>query len=186
MDLYLGGSPFFSSSKAYKHLIGHMVTPPIFSWLWKSCCQNKHKVFFWLLLKDRLSTRGLFKRRNMILPSYDCVCCLSNVEEDLAHLFITCTFAKECWASIGLMVYHYNPWTVFNSLKGQLNVTFFMETIILMSWCIWMQRNDLIFRGLHNHPSNCKLHFKRAFALVVHRAKAHHKEAMSSWLEALL
>ena len=28
---------------------------PAFKWLWKSSCQNKHKVFFWLLLKDRLA-----------------------------------------------------------------------------------------------------------------------------------
>jgi hypothetical protein len=31
----------------------------VFRWLWKTCCQNKRKIFFWLLLKDRLSTRQL-------------------------------------------------------------------------------------------------------------------------------
>jgi len=62
---YIWGSPYFSSSKAYKHLIGHRVTHAAFKWLWKSACQNKHKVFFWLLLNDRLSTRELLRRRNM-------------------------------------------------------------------------------------------------------------------------
>jgi hypothetical protein len=72
---YIWGSPFFSSSKVYIHLTGHRIIHPAFKWLWKSACQNKHKVFFWLLLKDRLSTRELLRRRNMFLPSYNCVCC---------------------------------------------------------------------------------------------------------------
>ena len=58
---YIWGSPFFSSSKAYTHLTGHRVTHIAFKWLWDSACQNKHKVFFWLLLHDRLSTRNCLK-----------------------------------------------------------------------------------------------------------------------------
>jgi hypothetical protein len=37
---------------------------------------------------------------------------------------------------------------VLSSLKDQLCLSFFMDTIIIMSWCIWMARNDLIFRGI--------------------------------------
>ena len=70
---YIWGSPFFSSSKAYKQLTGHRITHNAFLWLWRSSCQNKHKVFFWLLLKDRLSTRELLKRKNMELPNYTCL-----------------------------------------------------------------------------------------------------------------
>lgn len=40
-----GGSTKFSSSKAYKRLIGHNQTDPIFKWIWKNYCQPKHKVF---------------------------------------------------------------------------------------------------------------------------------------------
>ena len=43
---YIWGPPYFSSSKAYKHLTGHRVTHVAFKRLWKSACQNKHKVFF--------------------------------------------------------------------------------------------------------------------------------------------
>ena len=39
---YIWGSPFFSSSKAYKHLTGHRLVHDAFKWLWKSACQNKH------------------------------------------------------------------------------------------------------------------------------------------------
>jgi len=72
---FIWGSPFFSSSKAYKHLTGHRITHASFKWLWSSAVQHKHKVFFWLLLQDRLSTRSLLRRKNMFLPDYNCFCC---------------------------------------------------------------------------------------------------------------
>jgi hypothetical protein len=36
----------------------------------------KHKVFFWLLLKDRLSTRDLLQRQHLVLGSYTCDLCI--------------------------------------------------------------------------------------------------------------
>lgn len=68
----LGGK--FSASKAYKFLIGHTQVHHAYKWLWKCSCQPKHKVFFWLLLKDRLSTRNIL-RKNMHLDSYNCILC---------------------------------------------------------------------------------------------------------------
>jgi hypothetical protein len=65
----------YSCSRAYRHLKGHFETHPSYKWLWKSCCQLKHKTFFWLLLKGRLSTRGLLRRRNMFLEDYNCAIC---------------------------------------------------------------------------------------------------------------
>ena len=93
---YIWGSPFYSTSKAYTHLTGHLPVHPLYWTLGKSSCQNKHKVFFWLLLRDRLNTRELIRRRNMHLPSYDCACCTLDVEETLSHLFLTCSFAQVC------------------------------------------------------------------------------------------
>ena len=135
----------FSVSKAYVHLTGHRVIHATFKWLWKSSCQNKHNVFFWLLLKDRLSTRELLRRRNMNIPDYSCVFCPSTEDESLEHLFIS------CWAKIDLLVGDDDPFATLEHLKHQLGVPFFMDIIILMSWCIWMQRNDLTFKGIHMH-----------------------------------
>jgi hypothetical protein len=36
--------------------------------LWKTSVQKRHKVFFWLLLKDRLSTRNILWRRKSYRP----------------------------------------------------------------------------------------------------------------------
>ena len=68
MDLHLGILKLLFWN-TYKQLIGHQHVPRAFKWLCKSACQNKRKFFFWLILKDCLSTRALLKRRNMHLPN---------------------------------------------------------------------------------------------------------------------
>lgn len=60
---YTWGNPNFSTAKAYSVMIGHRPTHPAFRWLWQSKCQMKYRVFFWLLLRDRLSTRDLLSRK---------------------------------------------------------------------------------------------------------------------------
>jgi hypothetical protein len=87
----------FSSSQAYRQLVGHQQVHIVYRWLWQCLCQPKHKVFFWLLIKDRLSTRNILKRKNMFLDSYNCVLCLQNTEETYQHLFLHCPFAQQCW-----------------------------------------------------------------------------------------
>ena len=75
----------------------HRENNETFNWLWNSSCQHKHKVFCWLILQDRLSTKELLKRKNLELASYICVLCSKNIEESALHLFAHCKFAKDCW-----------------------------------------------------------------------------------------
>jgi hypothetical protein len=96
----------FSSQTVYAHLTGTTGTRqtlPLFVWLWKSKCQPKHKVFFWLLLKNRLNTRSLLRRRAMPLDSYTCDNCILQIEETPIHLFFRCNFARRCWLLLGLL-----------------------------------------------------------------------------------
>jgi hypothetical protein len=114
---------------------------PSFKWIWSSACQMKQKVFFWLLLMDRLNTRGLLRRKNMHIESYTCEMCLLQREETPRHLFLRCSFAKKYWLQIGIFV---PTWlraeraTRYN--KRALGVPFAMEIIITMSWCIWKEK----------------------------------------------
>jgi hypothetical protein len=48
---YIWGSDKFSSQKAYRFSMGQMQTHPIYRLVWKSKCQPKHRVFYWLWLK---------------------------------------------------------------------------------------------------------------------------------------
>lgn len=97
----------FSVPKAYKHLKGHRTIHHSYNWIWKCSCQYKHKVFAWLILKDRISTRELLRRKNMELQDYNCVLCSLSTEESLFHLLADCPFATACWNSIGLQVNHH-------------------------------------------------------------------------------
>ncbi|KAL6627690.1 hypothetical protein ACP70R_031416 [Stipagrostis hirtigluma subsp. patula] len=145
---YIWGTKLFSSAKAHKVMIGHSPVHPAFKWLWKCSCQMKHKVFFWLLMKDRLNTRGMLRRRNMELDSYVCEMCIWQREESLVHLFLLCPFAKLAWQKIGVLAPGtVNPAQAISSIKRQLNVPFFMEIIVIMAWAIWMTRNDWLFNN---------------------------------------
>jgi hypothetical protein len=70
------GNSLFSAAKAYKVLVGNHGVHPIFKWLWKPKCQMKHKIFFWLLLNDRINTKDLLQRKNYNLDSYTCDMCI--------------------------------------------------------------------------------------------------------------
>jgi hypothetical protein len=43
---YIWDNEQYSSTKAYKHLIGSPLVRPAYKWLWASASQPKHKVFF--------------------------------------------------------------------------------------------------------------------------------------------
>jgi len=83
-----------SVSRTYNFLIGHRQTPQIYKGIWDCFSQPRHKVFFWLPLKDRLSTRNILRRKNMHLDSYNCVLCPRLTEETVQHLFLGCLRAR--------------------------------------------------------------------------------------------
>jgi len=87
MEIPLGD--FFSSSRAYKKLRGIVEASHLFKWLWTSSNLGKHKFFVWWLLRDRLNTRNILRRKNRILDDYNCVLCNSCCEETLFHLFFS-------------------------------------------------------------------------------------------------
>ena len=118
---YTWGNSNFTAAKAYRVMIGHRPVHPIFQWIWSSRCQMKHKVFFWLLLQDRLSTRVLLRRRTLELDNYSCDHCILQKLETVTHLFLRCNFAKACWASIGAAVRTSRPLLgIFRLLKEKL------------------------------------------------------------------
>jgi len=125
---YIWGSSSFSSHRAYKYLIGYRQIHLAFKWLWRSSCQNKRNFFFWLVLKDRLSTRALLRRRNMHLLHYNCVFCGLNVEEDLAHLLFHCPFSMACWSTLQLVLPNSDdPCFIVECFKLQLGLAIFYE-----------------------------------------------------------
>jgi hypothetical protein len=135
--LTLGLPNFFLSSKAYRLLIGHSSIHRAYQWLWNSSCQNKRKFFFWLVLKDCLSTRDLLRRRNMFLPYYSYIHCANGTEETLLHLLVDCPFDIASWNTLSLLSpAHSDLLQVFTSFRDQIRLPFFMEIEITMCWSI--------------------------------------------------
>jgi len=176
----------FSSKKAYKKLMGHQVIDEAYSWLWKSYCQPKHKVFCWLLLKDRLSTRNILRRKQMILETYSCAICLTGQEETSEHLFWDCPFAQHCWTLLQVEVIQQGS-TIqnFTAIKEQLQNQFFMAATILMCWTIWKVRNEAIFNQRQMSTQEAKSLFFQEMKLVSYRVKAGIRHSFFQWIQSL-
>lgn len=184
--IFNGANSTFSSLKIYKQIIGQRAVHPAFHWLWQSKCQMKHKVFFWLVLRDRISTRDILSRRNMHLDSYNCEMCILQRRETTSHLLLRCNFAKACWLSIGISVITTRSMVrIFKRIKESLQLTFFMEIIVLMTWCIWTTRNDWLFNDIPPSVQACKNKFLREFDLVILRSKSPLDQEMAAWLQNL-
>jgi hypothetical protein len=170
-------APGYQVSSMYKDLMkqGHVL--PIISWLWKTCCQDKHKVFFWLLFHNRLNTRAMLQRKRFFLPDYTCIMCNGSALETRDHLFFPCPFAESCWKYLcpdwdstltdGTIVLQ----DVVQSFKAKIQQPFFMELIMLTSWSIWTIRNDFIFKGIPPSLYRCRHKFKKELSLLMHKAK---------------
>jgi hypothetical protein len=179
---YIWNSGNFSVKKAYQCISGQSILHPVYKWLWQCSCQNKHKVFFWLLIKARLSTRELLRRHYQIST----VLCNGSIEESLIHLFFDCPFATQCWAWINVQVdQSADPIQNLDNFKVQLQVPFFMEIIVLMSWTIWKIRNDMIFRQENPSFQATKDFFKSELRYLLLRVRRKFIPGFTQWIANL-
>jgi hypothetical protein len=181
-----GALVFFTSKQAYDTMKGDQQAPPPFQWIWKSCCQGKHKVFLWLLLNDHLNTQNLLRRKRFNVPSVECVMCTHAMEETLKHLFFDCEFAQLCWASLHF-IWDLSLPTIAMIKDGRRHFQFdcYMEVVVLAAWCIWIHRNNLIFNRVHISFITWKNEFRDLFLLCKHRAKPSLAEDMLAWFRTL-
>jgi hypothetical protein len=181
---YIWGNAELSSHKAYKAMIGFSPTPRIFSSIWKSSCQAKHKFFFWFLLHDRLNTRNLPRRKNFKLQSYQCVVRNCNEEETLVHLFWACPFADQCWNFIcPQRNKRLSILEALEDMKARINLPFAMEIIMLAAWGIWIVRNNKVFKDQNVVFHSWKAIYSQELRLLVHRMKKKHVASFKEWIQ---
>lgn len=79
--------------------------PNILQNLWKSCVPRKCKIFIWSLLHECINTTENLQKRlpNWNLNPNKCTLC-RKAEENINHLFISCSFAKSIWEKIWLLL----------------------------------------------------------------------------------
>ncbi|TVU06152.1 hypothetical protein EJB05_49350, partial [Eragrostis curvula] len=176
--IYIWGSDTYKSCKYYKHNFIGLTCPQPFKWIWKSKCMPKIKFFIWLVLKDRVNTRNMLRRRNHHLESgYNCVLCHQDTEETLYHLFFDCTFSTSCWFSIGIL------WDGELDIhervmeaKRQFQHQFFMEIFSIATWGIWKVRNAKIFDHKHPIVASWKQAFRDEIILHLYRIPDRHHQ----------
>ena len=123
----------------------------------------------------------------MDLPSYNCVLWNNQIEESLQHLFILCPFATACCNLVNVQTSSdLDPFECLDQFNQQLNMPFFMEIIIVMSWSIWAIRNDVILRGIPASSLRCSQIFKHTFSLLQWRAKKKYFPSIELWLEQVV
>jgi len=72
----------------------------------------------------------------------------------------TCRWLGVCYVTTRDLCF-----TFFKSIKRRLGVSFALEIIMLMAWCIWTTRNDWIFSNMHPTVQNCKTRSCSEFSL---------------------
>ena len=178
------GSDAYSSMKIYNKLKEGPSAHEIFRKIWKSNAILKFKVFFWLLLKDRLNTRNLLHRKSFHIQSYSCVLCNLDIEETSLHLFWDCPFALNCWNSIchgknrGISVTD-ECMLSMATLPKEIAT----DIVIMGCWNIWMQRNGKIFKGIQPAETSWKHLLKKDLQVLGYRIKTKHLACLKRWIE---
>ncbi|CAO2201894.1 unnamed protein product [Urochloa humidicola] len=181
---YIWGSEKYTSRNYYNHRYKNFQPPRPFLWIWESRCTNKLRVFFWLLMMDRLNTRNILRRKNLQIEgnNYSCVLCQSNSEETAMHLFFSCSFAKKCWQEIGVQWDMSTPFfQMLQHAKQNFNHSCFMEIIIIAAWQIWKQRNGLIFENCPATFTSWKRKFKEECLIQAVRIKDSIRPIFLNW-----
>jgi hypothetical protein len=165
--------------KAYIVLSGHMATHPVFNQLWASKCQPKHRVFFWLLMQDKLNTRGRSQAKHMALDFYVCENYIIEHLETTYHLFLRCSFAIMCWTFIRITPPRVtNPHRAVTRMEKQLRHRCAMEIVILMSWSIWKCKNGWIFEGIPPTVDRCRLFLREELKALLFRLQPDSAESL--------
>jgi hypothetical protein len=123
--------------------------------IWRSPTPSKVIAFVWKLLRNRIPTKVNLMNRGIGVDSGNlrCVHCQGR-DEDTAHLFLFCDFARRVWNSIfrwlGLVIIiPQNCFTLFDCFtsaasykKLRAGYSLRLHAII---WAIWRSRNNVIF-----------------------------------------
>jgi hypothetical protein len=61
-------------SRVYSSLKDFGGTISALKWMWQGCCQQKHRVFFWHMVHNRLNTRAMLQRKIFLWIATPALC----------------------------------------------------------------------------------------------------------------
>jgi mannosylglycoprotein endo-beta-mannosidase len=144
----------YSAKSAYNAFFAGRARYPAASVIWRSRAPYGCKFFAWVVSRDRCWTADRLERRRLPRPV---ACPLCDQEpETIQHLLVGCVVARQVWAwalnlwdrmawlplaNTGLLLW----WTSRPCPKATQRDLW--TAIILVFWCIWRHRNDVVFNG---------------------------------------
>ncbi|XP_058754053.1 uncharacterized protein LOC131627225 [Vicia villosa] len=141
--------------------------------LWEARVPSKFQVFGWRLLFNSLPTRRALCIRGMERIVSDILCPLCGLEEEPeGHLFLVCAHTRNVWKEVfnwlgsdlevdvgamddtlenemGFGVVDY----ICEKLRGVVKPLFFAFLWLLVCWCIWLERNKVVFKECCWNPT---------------------------------
>jgi hypothetical protein len=122
--------------------------------LWRANVPSKVKFFFWLALHGRLWTAER-RRRHGLQPCVTCALC-DQLDETTDHLLCSCVFSREVWSCLLLAMNSLAAppqlasslldwWLSERDRLPQALRTSFDFLVLLVTWCLWKERNRRTF-----------------------------------------
>jgi zinc-binding in reverse transcriptase len=144
----------FSSKSAYDLMSSAGKINFHHSSAWTAKVPPSTRIFFVLLLKDKLLTQEVMIRRHLTITP-GCVLCDSGTLETAQHLFVTCPVVGQIWCALSsrLNLRMLNPResigaTYLASIpRGtRVQIETWRTYFICALWAVWRERNNRIFR----------------------------------------
>lgn len=153
----------YSASSFYKIMIEAGLIQWRFEFIWKANAPLKVKLFTLLLLKKRILTHDVMVRRGFQCD-LQCAMCVSDHTESALHLCYHCQYATRVWEEVqrllgrrilvnaGSVQQIWDKSWDFIKLVGGMSRKKWATIFMCVSWHLWKQRNEKIFRGIAKPP----------------------------------
>jgi hypothetical protein len=119
----------------------------------------------------------------MALESYVYENCILQRRETVYHLFLRCSFARNCWNSIRVVAPNIScPQRAVLRLKRQIHNQCAMEIVMPMAWCIWKCPKGWIFDNIPPSVERCRFLLKQELNYIQYRLKPDLSNNLQSWM----
>jgi ribonuclease HI len=124
--------------------------------LWKLKLPHKILTFTWKILHHALPLKTELNKRGINCANTCSLC--NSITETMEHIFLQCSFARAVWLGVNITTASINAnniavdhW-IQNMINGPNGDSNTLELVLTTLWCIWSQRNKVIFEGITPNP----------------------------------
>jgi hypothetical protein len=130
--------------------------------LWRIPAPNKCQFFLWLVLLGRCWTSERLQQHGL-RHNDPCALC-AQCDETIDHLLVQCVYSREVWFKF-VRRFHWSQlgpaaddtfcawWLRSRKLVQKGRRKTFDSVVALVSWSLWLQRNDRVFKNGSSSPA---------------------------------